>query len=247
MPPKKDDVQSQKSAAASSDAILAAVNKLGAKLAKVSQQVDGIKKSMEERLDTIEAHLSTLQNDHSQTQQRLEETDETFSQVDVRLSELETTCAELQVASNALKAKINDLEGRSQRLNIRIVGIKEDEEKPNPTSFVTRPKPQDHERPRVIIDKIHNDRDIAVIFKLSRQKAPLQYKGNKVFICLDYTAEVSSQRQAFNTVKKKLTDAGATCTLRFPAKLNVDYNNKVQVFNTPSEAERFASSLSANP
>uniref|UniRef100_A0AAV2JCN5 Uncharacterized protein n=1 Tax=Knipowitschia caucasica TaxID=637954 RepID=A0AAV2JCN5_KNICA len=60
-----------------------------------------------------------------------------------------------------------------------------------------------------------------------------------------YTAEVSSQRQAVNTVKKKLTDAGARCTLRF--QLNVNYNNKVQVLSTPSEAERFASSLSAHP
>lgn len=274
MGPKKDDKQGQKSStqsassSVSNDAILAAVNKYGANLAKVSQQMDDMKKSMEGRLDMIEGHLSTLQNDHGQTQQRLDDVDEALSRADVRITALEATCTELQVANGLLKAKINDLEGRARRQNIRIVGIKEGEEKANPTDFVTRlipqllgqsnfskpikidrahrslkPKPQDNERPRVIIAKVHNDCDVSKILRLSRQQAPLNYQGSRVFIFPDYTAEVSSQRQAFNNVKKRLTDSGAKCSLRFPAKLQVVYNSEVKVFNTPADAERFASSL----
>lgn len=65
----------------------------------------------------------------------------------------------------------------------------------------------------------------------------------KVSIFPDYTAKVSSQRQAFNGVKKRLVDAGAKSSLRFPAKLQVLYNNQVNVFPSRDEAERFADSV----
>lgn len=270
MGPKKDEgkTSTATSAAASNEAILAAVNKYGAELAKVSAQMGELKNSVENRLNTVESHLSTLQNEHSQTEQRVDGMDVALSDADVRITALEASYRELQKENGILKAKLSDLEGRSRRLNIRVVGIKEGEEKGNPTGFVTRllpellgpnnfskpikidrahrslrPKPPDNERPRVIIAKVHNDRDLANIFRLSRQHAPLHYRGGRVFIFPDYTAEVSSQRQAFNNVKKKLTDAGAKCSLRFPAKLQVVYNNEVKVFNTPSDAESFTSSL----
>lgn len=272
MPPKKDEGKSSNSATssanASNEAILAAVNKYGAELSKVSTQMGELKKSVEGRLNTVETHLSTLQSEYSQTEQRMDSMDVALSDADVRITALEASCRELQTENGLLKVKLNDLEGRSRRLNIRIVGIKEGEEKGNPTEFVTRllpallgpnnftkpikidrahrslrPKPPDTERPRMIIAKVHNDRDLASILRLSRQQAPLHYNGSKVFIFPDYTAEVSSQRQAFNSVKKKLTDAGAKCSLRFPAKLQVVHNNEVKVFSTPADAERFVNSL----
>lgn len=36
-----------------------------------------------------------------------------------------------------------------------------------------------------------------------------------------------------------LTDAGAKCTLRFPAKLHVEHNSEVKVFETPDHVEQF--------
>ena len=54
--------------------------------------------------------------------------DKALSTADHCITELETIRNELQVANGLLRAKVNDLEGRSHRLNIRIVGIKEGEE-----------------------------------------------------------------------------------------------------------------------
>ncbi|ROI60077.1 LINE-1 retrotransposable element ORF1 protein [Anabarilius grahami] len=145
-----------------------------------------------------------------------------MSASDSRITALEAMCNELQVANGLLKAKVNDLEGRSRRLNVKIVGIKEGEEKGSPTDFVSklipellgqdnfsrpikidrahrnlRPKPQPNERPLIIIAKVHKDRDVIDILRLSRQQAPLQYHGERVSIFPDYTAEVSAQRQAY--------------------------------------------------
>lgn len=270
--PKKDDSQRDTSktspSAASNDAILAGIANHGTELAKITSLVDGLKKSLEGRLDAIEATLSSLQKKHHDTERRFEDLDDVMSSNDTRLASLEATCNELQVANGLLRAKVNDLEGRSRRLNVRIVGIKEGEEKGSPTDFVAklipellgqdnfsrpvkidrahrslRPKPQPNERPRVIIAKVHNDRDVIDILRLSRQQAPLHYHGERVSIFPDYTAEVSAQRQAFTNVRKRLIEAGAQCSLRFPAKLHVEYNNTSKVFMSPADAERFANSL----
>ena len=55
----------------------------------------------------------------------------------LRITMLEATCKDLTAANELLKAKLNDLEGRSRRLNIRIVGIKKGEENRSPTEFVS--------------------------------------------------------------------------------------------------------------
>uniref|UniRef100_A0A087XWP3 L1 transposable element RRM domain-containing protein n=1 Tax=Poecilia formosa TaxID=48698 RepID=A0A087XWP3_POEFO len=208
-------------------------------LSKVYTLVDTLKKSLEGRLDSIEARLTTLQTEHSEVRHRLDDMDSALTSTDARVSALESSCSELAAANGLL----DDLEGRSRRQNIRIVGLKEGVEG-RPAEFVSkfisellgqdnfpkpvkidrahralRPKPLPNERPRIIIARVHNDRDVMNILRLSRQQAPLMYHGQKVFIFPDYTAEVSAQRQAFNSVRKRLVEAGDRCSLRFPAKL----------------------------
>uniref|UniRef100_A0A096M623 Uncharacterized protein n=1 Tax=Poecilia formosa TaxID=48698 RepID=A0A096M623_POEFO len=165
--------------------------------------------------------------------------------------------------------KLSDLEGRSRRCNIRVLGIKEGEEQGRPTDFISRlllevlgkdnfvkpikidrvhhslrPKPQPEARPRAIIAKIHNDRNVANILRLSCLHSPLMYDGARVSIFPDYTAEVVVKRMTCNNVRKKLTEAGAKCTLHYSAKLQV-LHNIVKTFLSPAEAEHFAVSISA--
>lgn len=200
MSPKKDDshkaASQPTSSAASSEAILAAIANQGAELDKVCRLMTDLENSMEGRLDSIDTTLTTLQREHGETKRRMDSMDEALSTNDTRITALEATCNELQVANGILKTKLNDLEGRSRRLNIRIVGIKEGQEDGRPSEFVSRlilellgqdnfskpvkidrahrslrPKPSPNERPRVIIAKVHNDRDVGNIFWLARQQA----------------------------------------------------------------------------
>lgn len=266
--PTKDKEKAKSPSAASNEAILAAVTKQGGELAKVSKLVDGLKKSMEDRLDTIESHLSTLQNEHQEVERRVGEIDEGLSSVDQRIEALEATCTELREANIRLSAKLNDLEGRSRRLNIRIIGIEEGEEGARPTEFISKlipellgqdnfskrvkvdrahrslkEKPKPNERPRPFIAKLHNESDVRDILRLCREKGTLKYNDEKVSIFPDYTAEVVNQRKAFKNVKIRLIDAGAKCNLRFPAKLHVVYGAITKEFATPAAAERFADHL----
>lgn len=254
---------------ANTDTISAAIASHGAELSKICTLVDDLKKSMEGRLDSIEACLSTLLKEHREAEHRMDDIDDVLSAADSRITGLETTCKELTAANVRLQAKVNGLESRSRRLKVRIVGIKEGAENSYPTEFVSRlisellgrdsftkpvkidrahrslrPKPLADEPARTIIARVHNDGYLVRILRLSREQAPLQYHGERVSIFPDYTAEVSSQRQAFDTVRKKLIDAGAKCTLCFPVKLQVVYNNSVKIFDSPVDAQRFAVSLS---
>ncbi len=117
---------------ANTDAILAAIASHGTELSKICTLVDDLKKLMEGRLDSIEACLSTLQKEHCKAKHRLDDIDDALSATDSRITVLEATCKDLTVANGLLKAKVNNLEGRSRRLNVRIAG----EENSCPTEFV---------------------------------------------------------------------------------------------------------------
>lgn len=55
---------------------------------------------------------------------------------------LEAKCDDLAKLVNQLQPKLLDLEARSQRLNIKIVGIKEGSEEGRPTEFISNPIPE---------------------------------------------------------------------------------------------------------
>ncbi|KAM4573726.1 uncharacterized protein l1td1 [Odontesthes bonariensis] len=168
--PKKDEgkkMTSQASpSAANTDAILAATASHGVELVKICTLVDDLKKSMEGRLDSIEACPSTLQKEHREAEHRPDDMDEALSTTDSRIAALEATCRDLSTANGLLKAKGNDLQGRSRRLNVRIVGIKEGEENGRPTEFVSRLIPEllgrDNFTKPVKIDRAHRSRTWSV-------------------------------------------------------------------------------------
>ncbi|ROL42539.1 hypothetical protein DPX16_13946 [Anabarilius grahami] len=110
---------------------------------------------------------------------RVDELELAMTGCDSRLEDVERICEELRSVNTFLCAKVNDLEGRSRRLNLKFVGIKEGAEQGHPTTFITeliamlfgqdkfpkpvkvdrahrslRPKPSDDERPRPIIAKL---------------------------------------------------------------------------------------------
>lgn len=138
--PQKDEVSKAPSPAskeaAGNDAILAAIAKQGPEVAKVTSLVEDLKKSMQGRL--IELCLSALQKGHREAEQHLNDVDGALSSANTRITTLEAMCKELQDANSLLRAKVNELEGRSHRLNICIMGIKEGAEGPRPSEFVSR-------------------------------------------------------------------------------------------------------------
>uniref|UniRef100_A0AAV2MGX8 Pentraxin (PTX) domain-containing protein n=1 Tax=Knipowitschia caucasica TaxID=637954 RepID=A0AAV2MGX8_KNICA len=149
-----------------------------------------------------------------------------------------------------LHSKLDDLEGRSRCNNIKIVGIPEGEEKGRPTEFVTSlipklleqgnlakqvivdrahrvpmPRATSTQRPRSIIARIHFYQEKEMLLRLSRQNQ-LVYNGARIFIYPDYTADVMTQRRGFRDVMQALREKEVTFILRFPARLQVNYEDQ---------------------
>lgn len=245
-------------------------------LAAIGAQGDDLKKLIEDkmtalsaRLDTLDATLVNLQSEQAGVKQKMVEIEGALNGTDLRLGEVEKVCEDLRVENKSLWAKLNDLEGRSRRLNLKFVGISEGEERGRPSVFISDlitelfgrdnfpkpvkidrahrallPKPSEGQRPRTIIARIHNDRDKDLILRLSRDKFPLEYKGKRIHIFPDYTPEVTARRRAFSSVTKALREAGLKWSLRFPAKLMLYYNGRELSFESSEEAKKFVDNLS---
>lgn len=169
----------------------AAIQDHDTKLLALMQRCREVKMRMSLKKTTIQGQrgqvLTTLQKEHHEAENRLNDVEDALSVADSHITALESICEALAAANGLLKAKVNDLGSRSRRLNIRIVGIKEGEENGRPTEFVTRlilellgrdnftkpvkidrahrslrAKPLMNERPRIIIARVHNDRDLLI-------------------------------------------------------------------------------------
>ncbi|KAM3604576.1 uncharacterized protein V6R79_013362 [Siganus canaliculatus] len=137
-----------------------------------------------------------------------------------RFDTIETTVASQQMKHNETKRRLGDID---DAMPVKI----------NRAHLSLRPNLQPDERPGVIIAKVHNDRDVVDILRLSRQQALLHYHGASVSIFTPW------QRQAFAKVKRWRVETGAKCSLRF----QVNFNNTTKMFLTPAEAERFGITL----
>uniref|UniRef100_A0A8C9YHW0 L1 transposable element RRM domain-containing protein n=1 Tax=Sander lucioperca TaxID=283035 RepID=A0A8C9YHW0_SANLU len=195
--------------------------------------------------------------------EKVESVEEQVLDHENRMTCLEKTVASLKDENDALKLKVDDLEGRSRRNNIKIIGIPEQEEGGKPTEFVEalipklfsddgfqspvvidrahrtlRPPPTVGAKPRAIIARVHFYREKELILRLRRERQ-LEYKGNKVLIFPDYTPEVMRQRREYTEVLRMLRELKVEHSLLFPARLRIKHKDRFKVFSTPSEAMTF--------
>lgn len=133
-------------------------------------EIASVKQDLE---NTVEPMLQRL-NEHDQTMHELERA---CTDNGTELSRLDSTVNSLKAQVKLLNDKCEDLEGRSRRNNIRLVGVPESVEGPRPTNFTAhllrdilkldemplldrahrtlRAKPKDGEAPRPFIIRIH--------------------------------------------------------------------------------------------
>lgn len=190
----------------------------------------------EAKLDTVQAMV----NDHQLRIDKLEQFANSVEDVEPRLASLASENAKL-------KAKIIDLEGRSRRNNIRILGLPENIEGSQPTVFFSqllldvlgtevlasppeldrahrtlaaRPGPQG--RPRAVLICFHRFQTRELVVRAARKmRGKLTYNGHPIHIFEDYTPEVVEQRAQYRDIMKKLYNLGFKPALRYPAKLSI--------------------------
>lgn len=227
--------------------------------ADLRSEITSVKQELENKVEPILQRLK----DHDQTVLELERA---CTDNGTELSRLNSTVNSLKAQVKLLSDKCEDLEGRSRRNNIRLIGVPEGVEGPRPTNFIAqllkdklkldetpvldqahrtlRAKPKAGEAPRPFIIRIHyfqvRNEILRHAGEISRA-SPLLYEGQKLFIFPDYTASVSKKRAAFAGVKRQLhSGTGIKFGLLLPAVLKITLpGGSTHTFDDPNSAMDF--------
>lgn len=116
------DEQSGETQALTEQASNATANNETTALSSVLKALD---KSMNDRFTSVESTLSQMQTSLSEINSLISELEGARAEQESRISDLEDIVA----ANKALHAKLDNLEGRSRRQNIKIMGLQEKVEK----------------------------------------------------------------------------------------------------------------------
>lgn len=218
--------------------------------------------SLTQKLDYINAAIG----DHGA---RLTSLEENATTTDQRCTVLEDNYTALQKENDWLKEKVADLEGRSRRNNIRIVGLPENFGGPRPTTFFseflvevfgrdTLPSPPEIDRahrsltakpapgakPRPVLLCLHRFQIKDLIIREARKKGNLSYRGHQIRIYEDYSPDVVKLRSEYREPMAELYKRGFRPALLFPAKLRITLpGGDKKWLSSASAAKKFVEDL----
>ena len=217
-----------------------------------------------EALAPVNASLGAIQSTMDLHARRITDVEAGLSDYSDRIVVLESDYATLKTEYNALVDKVDDLENRSRRSNLRVVGIPEKMEGLYPAKFMTElfteilgpeffPTPLkldrahrlgranaaggDNNRARAFIVLFHNYQDKERVF--GKRRDNLCFRGHKIFFYPDFSASLARRRAAFNDVKARLYRKNIRFGLLHPARLRVDYEGQTLYFDSPAAAQAF--------
>lgn len=127
--------------------------------ANILLAIQNMSKKMTDRFDNLEATLTSTQASLLSLGARVKEVEDATSSFDSRLANLEQTCTKMGAENEALRSKVIDLEARSRRQNIKIIGLAEKIENGRPTEFLTEFLPEllgasNFSKP-IVVDRAH--------------------------------------------------------------------------------------------
>ncbi|KAG9266222.1 LINE-1 type transposase domain-containing protein 1 [Astyanax mexicanus] len=177
---------------------------------------------------------------------------------------MESKLMELLKENVTLTSKVDDLENRSRRQNLRIIGLPEGSEGQSPSTFISQllveimgeeifpqppeldrahralvAKPAQGERPRAVIVRFHRFQEKERALRWAREHPSTMYQGKKILFFPDMSSSLARRRAAFKGIKAKMYKDGVAFALLYPARLRITIGGKHSFFETPAEAEAF--------
>ncbi len=227
-------------------------------LRELCEDIQATNKSVKELREELEAIATTAK----QTRDRVDS-------VQAAAREDRRAVTDLGNQLERLTEKMTDMEDRSRRNTIRLVGLPEGVEGPNAAGFLRVnlskwiPSLRGHDieidrehrvydggrgsdRPRTLIFRVLRWHDRLEILKGARQAYPVKCAQNNVTLLFfpDFSPVTTIRRKAFNLVLKKMTALGLQPFLIYPAVIKLRHKGEQKSFDSPQKAEDFISSLS---
>lgn len=220
-------------------------------------------KDTKESLTRVETALSEVADRTTQLEQRMTEYEERLVDSEEKTQRNERALRYLLHREANMAAKCEDLESRARRNNLRIYGVKEDEENnSNMLDFVSdlirtslalpggqdlnivrahrslTMKPKDPKNPpRSIIVRFLDYRvKEMVIQEAWKRRGGVPYNDQKIFFDQDYTADIQKKRKQVRDIIKQLKEKSIKAQSPFPAKLKIHLDSGVKTFATLGDA-----------
>lgn len=227
---------------------------------------DQLKRAIDAALAPIAAAIEGFTARIDSQDRRIVDLEQHLSSYSDRVVSLERAVEHLSTANKQLTDKMEDLESRSRRCNLRVVGIPEGAEGADPVAYMSNffadvlgadvfqspplldrahrigPKPSNPNagglKPRVFIVRFHyyQDKERAWRWGIVNKKQ-LTHDGRNIYIFPDFNASVAKKRAAFTNMRRCLKEKGVQFSLRFPAQLRIDHGDEKLHFNSPMDAQ----------
>uniref|UniRef100_A0A8C4SGT3 L1 transposable element RRM domain-containing protein n=1 Tax=Erpetoichthys calabaricus TaxID=27687 RepID=A0A8C4SGT3_ERPCA len=242
---------------------------------KLRQDLQQDKKDLEKRiytqfetvfkcmLEKIEEHIQENAYKLSTLADQLEDVKQSFMTRIEIAEHLASTADGKATAANSECKKLRDrhaaLENGSRRNNIRIEGLPENRESPNPVKFAVELFS------KIIEEDFKSDTEIAAAYRicgsntfrprsfivrferllckldvmaLLRHKQEIIFENNHIRIFPDFSPATAAKCAAFYNIKQRLQQADIKYSLLYPAKLKVNVQGQCYVFSSKEEAEK---------
>lgn len=228
-------------------------------LAQIKSELLSVKTELTASLAATKLDVNELRGTVTEMERSLSiYTDDTVS--------LKNKVESLSVKVTTLENKCEDLEGRSRRNNVRIVGLSEQHGPVTAASISAllreilslekepvvdrahrslNPKPKPGERPRPIIARLHYYTDCVDILQRAKTQQRIKIGDSTISIFPDHTTRTARARAAFNDIRRQLRDIpGIRYGLIYPALLRITTSGGVtKDFTSPGEAAVFVRTL----
>lgn len=227
-------------------------------LTQIKSELQNVKMELNANMAAVKSEVDVLRG----TVNEMEVSLSTYTDDVVSLkSKVDNLSAQLV----ALDSRCEDLEARSRRNNVRIIGLPEVYGPVNAATVSMllkdvlglekepvvdrahrslQPKPKSGERPRPLIAHLHYYADCVDILRRARAQQRIKVKNSTISIFPNLTARTAKARAAFNDVRRQLRDIpDIRFGLLYPARLRITRGDVTKEFTSPDEAAVFVKTL----
>lgn len=230
--------------------------------------IQSFKQEFHSQMGEMMTAIREAQVDIQNSSGRITEAEQRISVAEDDINTLKDEVENLRKTNKHLTSKVEDLEGRSRRNNIRILGIPEKEEPLDICSFMEKwiadileiaapvlerahrilTSQRSANTPRTVIVKCLNYRDRETVLNAAKKHKELTYKDNKIRFLPDLPTEVYKKQRQYDGVRKKLRECGLSKhRIVYPAKLLLTTDDHTSVFDSPSDVDAYIKKMKLAP
>ncbi|RXM35482.1 LINE-1 type transposase domain-containing protein 1 [Acipenser ruthenus] len=208
----------------------------------LSEALDPLNKVMQDLKENLNIHIKTV-----------EKLTSVVDAVKADMCQAKREVNDCMQLVDKFQDKLNDLEDRSWRCNVRLVGLPEGSDRDDPARYLQKMLPRWIDRahrvysggpsrahkPCTLLFKLLRYTDRQAILQGTRNTQPMEVNGRRLSFFVDYSQPMASKRKAFSEVRARLRREGVESFLIYPAVLRVSYGGEKLSFGSVAEVETF--------